>query len=48
MLNEEIEQPDEAPAKAELERLLEDAYRATANENRELAEGTLPLVWGKF
>lgn len=40
-----VEQLVEADAKAELERLLDEAYRATAGENREFAEAALPLAW---
>ena len=35
----------EDDAKAELDRLLEEGYRATASENREFAESALPLAW---
>jgi len=34
-----------AEARAELERLLEEGYRATSANNLEFAEGALPLAW---
>ncbi len=34
-----------ADAAADLERLLEEGYRATSVENLRFAEGALPLTW---
>ena len=40
-----VEQLVDADAKAEIDRLLEQGYRATAAANREFAEAALPLTW---